>query len=86
MAKKLVTLDRLGTFLDKVSGLIPTKVSQLTNDSAYITESALPTNATASTSGLTKLYTGTGTATDGTMTQAAITDLIGDVETALAAI
>ena len=28
---------------------------------------------TASTSGLTKLYTGTGTATDGTMTQNAIT-------------
>lgn len=30
------------------------------------------TTGTASTSGLTKLYTGTGTATDGTMTQAAI--------------
>ena len=41
---------------------------------------------TASTSGITKLYTETGTATDGTMTQKAITDLIGDVETLLAAI
>lgn len=31
---------------------------------------------TASTSGLTKLYTGTGTATDGTMTQSAITSAL----------
>lgn len=33
---------------------------------------------TTSTLGLTKLYTGTGTATDGTMTQKAITDLINN--------
>lgn len=32
---------------------------------------------TATTSGLTKLYTGTGTNTDGTMTQDAITDALG---------
>ena len=32
---------------------------------------------TASTAGLTKLYTGTGTATDGTMTQAAINTALG---------
>lgn len=41
---------------------------------------------TASTAGTTKLYTGTGTATDGTMTQAAITELVGDVESLLASI
>ena len=32
---------------------------------------------TATTAGLTKLYTGTGSATDGTMTQKAITDALG---------
>lgn len=124
MATKIPSLPRLATFLEQVKGLIPTKVSQLTNDSAYITKSSLPTvnnakititqggttkgsftlnqsgaatialtdnnttysKGTASALGLTKLYTETGTATDGTMTQKAITDLIGDVETLLAAI
>lgn len=50
------------------------------------TQIANTNTGTASTSGTTKLYTTTGTATDGTLTQAAITDLIGDVETLLAAI
>ena len=38
---------------------------------------------TDSTSGITKLYTSTGTATDGTMTQKAITDLVGNIGTLL---
>ena len=48
----------------KGDGTIGTITTQDTN-TTYST-------GTASTSGLTKLYTGTGTATDGTMTQAAI--------------
>lgn len=42
--------------------------------------------ATSTTSGITKLYTTTGSNTDGTMTQAAITELVGDIESLLAAI
>ena len=36
-------------------------------------------SATAATSGLTKLYTGTGSNTDGTMTQSAITNTINNL-------
>ena len=41
-------------------------------------KTALPSAATASTAGLTKLYTATGTATDGAMTQKATTDALGN--------
>lgn len=61
------------------AGLVPApaagkQASFLRGDGTWV----VPTNTTystgtASTAGLTKLYTGTGTATDGTMTQSAIT-------------
>lgn len=61
------------------AGLVPApaagkQASFLRGDGTWV----VPTNTTystgtASTTGLTKLYTGTGTATDGTMTQSAIT-------------
>ena len=53
-----------GTFTMNQSG--NTTIELTDNDTTYST-------GTSSTSGLTKLYTGTGTATDGTMTQNAIT-------------
>lgn len=37
MAIKFVSIDRLQTFLTKIKALIPTKTSQLTNDSGFIT-------------------------------------------------
>ena len=52
-----------GTFTMNQSG--NTTIELTDNNTTYST-------GTSSTSGLTKLYTGTGTATDGTMTQAAI--------------
>lgn len=52
-----------GTFSMNQSG--NTTIELTDNNTTYST-------GTSSTSGLTKLYTGTGTATDGTMTQAAI--------------
>lgn len=52
-----------GTFTMNQSG--NTTIELTDNNTTYPT-------GTSSTSGLTKLYTGTGTATDGTMTQAAI--------------
>ena len=53
---------------------IPTKTSELTNDSGYKTTDTTYSTGTVSTYGLTKLYATTGTNTDGTMTQSAITD------------
>lgn len=53
-----------GTFTMNQSG--NTTIELTDNNTTYST-------GTASTAGLTKLYTGTGTATDGTMTQSAIT-------------
>ena len=73
MAKKLVTLDRLATFLDQMKGLIPEP-------------SASYSTGTATEAGITKLYTETGSNTDGAMTQAAVTELVGDIESLLAAI
>lgn len=60
----------------KVNVTVPTKVSELTNDSGYKTTDTTYSTGTASVSGITKLYTGTGTATDGTMTQNAITSAL----------
>lgn len=60
----------------KVNITVPTKVSELTNDSGYKTTDTTYSTGTASVSGITKLYTGTGTATDGTMTQNAITSAL----------
>lgn len=102
MAKKFVSLDRLGTFLDQVKKLIPTvnnptitikqagsnkgtfTLNQSGATTIELTEGKTYDTGTDTTSGITKLYTATGTATDGTMTQAAITELVGDVETLLA--
>lgn len=42
------------------------------------------TEGTSTTLGTTKLYNTTGTNTDGTITQAKLTELIGDVESLLA--
>lgn len=44
------------------------------------------TAGTTSTLGTTKLYDTTGTNTDGTITQAKLTELIGDIESLLAAL
>lgn len=44
------------------------------------------TAGTTSALGTTKLYNTTGTNTDGTITQAKLTELIGDVESLLAAL
>ena len=49
---------------------------QLVGDINVDTDTTYSTG-TATTAGLTKLYTGTGTNTDGTMTQDAITDALG---------
>lgn len=49
MATKFVSLDKLSLFLDKVKNLIPKKVSELTNDSGYITLDQVPEGAVAST-------------------------------------
>ena len=46
-----------------------------TSSDAYIKNK--PSTGTSATSGLTKIYTATGTNTDGTMTQKAITDALG---------
>lgn len=56
--------------------------------SAYVEVSAGATYSTGNTStaGITKLYTSTGNNTDGAMTQAAVTSLIGDIETLMAAL
>lgn len=51
---------------------IQSKLHKVATSGSYNDLSNKPTTGTSSTSGLTKLYTGTGTATDGTMTQAAI--------------
>ena len=71
---------------------VPTKTSDLTNDSGFITSTSLPVNiselindagyissvptATDSVSGTVKLYTGTGSNTDGTISQSAITSAL----------
>ncbi len=62
-----VTVDSTG----HVSGTTAVAKSDITALGIPSTNTTYSTG-TASTSGLTKLYTGTGTATDGTMTQAAI--------------
>lgn len=51
---------------------IKAKLHKVATSGSYNDLSNKPTTGTASTSGLTKLYTGVGTATDGSMTQAAI--------------
>lgn len=63
-----VTVDDKG----HVSGTTAVAKSDITALGIPSTDTTYSTG-TASTSGLTKLYTGTGTATDGTMTQSAIT-------------
>lgn len=72
MAKKLVTLDRLATFLDQVKGLIPRSKSDMglgnvdnTADSSKSVASAA-TLTTARTIGITEGAIGTGTSFDGT--------------------
>lgn len=51
---------------------IQSKLHKVATSGSYNDLSNKPTTGTSSTFGLTKLYTGTGTATDGTMTQAAM--------------
>lgn len=62
-----VTVDSTG----HVSGTTAVTKGDITALGIPSTNTTYPTG-TASTSGITKLYTGTGTATDGTMTQSAI--------------
>ena len=62
-----VTVDSIG----HVSGATAVTKSDITALGIPSTNTTYSTG-TSSTSGLTKLYTGTGTATDGTMTQAAL--------------
>nr|DAR44061.1 MAG TPA: structural protein [Caudoviricetes sp.] len=66
-----VTVDSTG----HVSGTTAVAKSDITALGIPSTNTTYSTG-TASTSGLTKLYTGTGTATDGTMTQAAIKSVL----------
>ena len=75
MGKKYVSLDRAGTLVDQMKNYVDNAVGAV----------SVPA-ATDTIAGVTKVYTGTGSATDGTMTQAAITELVGDVESLLAAI
>lgn len=71
------------TYLTK-SDASTTYLSKSTASSTYATKSELSGAGTtystgnASTAGITKLYTGTGSATDGTMTQNAITTALGN--------
>ena len=60
--------DKVEANYTTLSGMIANKADK----------TALPSAATASTAGLTKLYTATGTATDGAMTQKAATDALGN--------
>lgn len=62
MSKKYVSLDRAGTLVDQMKNYVDNAVGAV----------SVP-DATDTVAGVTKVYTGTGTATDGTMTQAAIT-------------
>ena len=55
-----------------VPASIVTGLATVAKTGAYSDLSGKPTTGTSSVSGLTKLYTSTGTATDGTMTQAAL--------------
>lgn len=55
---------------------MPTKTSELINDSGFNDKEYSTGNS--STPGLTKLYTSTGNATDGSMTQNAITNALND--------
>ena len=75
MSEKYVSLDRAGTLVDQMKKYVDNAVNA----------KEVPA-ATDTTSGTTKLYASTGDATDGTMTQAAITELIGNLESLLAAI
>lgn len=64
---KYITLERLQLFLTSVRGLIPTKTSQLTNDSGFIkTQYVLPV-ATASNLGGIKVGANITVAADGTI-------------------
>ena len=55
-----------------VPASIVTGLATVAKTGAYSDLSGKPTTGTSSVSGLTKLYTSTGTATDGTMTQSAL--------------
>lgn len=60
-----------GTFTMNQSGNTTIALTDTNTDTTYST-------GTSSTAGLTKLYTGTGSATDGTMTQSAITSALNN--------
>ena len=49
MAKKYLSLEKLGEFLTLIKAKIPTKTSELTNDSKFITIEQVPEGAVAST-------------------------------------
>ena len=65
---------KIGSNITVSSGTISLTKSNVTTALGYTppTTNTTYSTGTASTAGLTKLYTGTGTATDGTMTQAAL--------------
>lgn len=65
----------------KVNITVPTKVSELENDSNF--QSTVYTTGTPTEAGVTKLYTGKGTNTDGAMTQNAVTTELTSLGTAL---
>ena len=83
LGNKLDKTDAANTYLTK-SDASTTYLSKSTASSTYATKSELSGAGTtystgnASTAGITKLYTGTGSATDGTMTQNAITTALNN--------
>lgn len=75
------------TFNDEAIAWLIDKIKTNTSAIAAIQEGGAGEKydtGTATTAGITKLYNTTGSNTDGTMTQAAITSLLGDVESLLA--
>lgn len=75
-------IDEANNQISFISGNLSVLNSSVQNLQAYTEEinSKIPTaTGTASTAGLTKLYTSTGNATDGAMTQAAVTNALNNI-------
>lgn len=90
-ANKLTVAQTSGLY--KISTTVEGHIASVSAvQKSDITELGIPAQDTTyntgntSTAGITKLYTSTGNNTDGAMTQAAVTTLIGDIETLLATV
>ena len=74
------SIDNLTEIVKRIKKLIPAKVSQLENDAGYKTTDTTYNIGTSFVPGLTLLYTEKGTHNNGTMTQAAISNLFTSIE------